>query len=90
MVIHSLFAIHSKIEMIPDRHKMEWEIRTLREAIAQDWARLAANNLTLEQRRALRDHLDMSITALREMVSRNRLASQTAKIRGRSARYRSG
>jgi hypothetical protein len=40
---------------------------------------LASNNLTTDQRKAIREHLGMNIAALRDLVTRNRLASRTAK-----------
>ena len=46
----------------------DFEIRTIREAISQDWRTLALNNLTGEQRKAVRDHLDMNICALRDLI----------------------
>jgi len=59
----------------------DFEIRMTREAISQDWSALASNNLTAEQRRALRDHLDMNISALRDLVHRtNRKTEPTGLI----------
>jgi hypothetical protein len=46
----------------------DFEIRTIRDAISQDWRTLALNNLTGEQRKAVRDHLDMNICALRDLI----------------------
>jgi hypothetical protein len=46
----------------------EWKQNSVREAIAQDWSMLAMNNLTSEQRKAVRDHLGMNIAALRELT----------------------
>lgn len=49
-------------------HFDDFEIRLIREAISQDWSELASKNLTAEQRKAVRDHLDMNICALRDLV----------------------
>jgi hypothetical protein len=49
-----------------DEEKLRWEIESLREAIAGDWVALASRRtLDPDNRKAIRDHLDMSICALR-------------------------
>jgi Na+/phosphate symporter len=55
----------------PSRH--EWQIQTVREAISQDWIRLAQKNLTSEQRKAVREHLEMNVAALRELTQHNQV-----------------
>jgi hypothetical protein len=40
----------------------------VRAAISEDWIRLAEKNLTPHQRKAIREHLDMNIAELRELV----------------------
>lgn len=65
--------------MIDETHT-GWEISQVREAISCDWANLAVKELTSDQRRAIREHLEMNIAALRDLVTRNRLASRTARL----------
>jgi hypothetical protein len=62
-----------------DEARREWEIRIVREAIARDWAWLASDNLSAEQRRAVREHLSVHITALRELAERHRLGLLSAR-----------
>jgi len=49
----------------------EWKIASVRAAISEDWIRLAERNLTTDQRRAVREHLDMNIAKLRDLVGRD-------------------
>ena len=63
----------------------DFQLRTIREAISQDWMTLASNNISAEQRKAVREHLEMNVSALRDLVQRSRLAKQSAKLRGVSA-----
>ena len=65
--------------MIDETHT-GWEISQVREAISCDWANLAVKELTSDQRRAIREHLEMNIAALRDLVTRDRLASRTARL----------
>jgi hypothetical protein len=51
----------------------EWQVQTVREAISQDWIRLATKNLTSEQRKAVRDHLEMNVAALRELTKHSQV-----------------
>ena len=57
------------------------EIETIRQAISEDWRALASGELTGEQRRARREHLEMNVDALRNLVQRSRLAKKAAKLR---------
>ena len=57
-----------------DLSRHEWQIQTVREAISQDWIRLATKNLTPEQRKAVREHLEMNVAALRELIQRNQVS----------------
>jgi hypothetical protein len=66
------------LALMADEARSDWEIRIVREAISDDWASLASKKLNAEQRRSLRDHLSLHITALRELAERRRLALQTA------------
>ena len=68
----------AKLTQIDDSAKAddlshEWQIQTVREAISQDWIRLATKNLTPQQRKAVREHLEMNVAALRELIQRNHL-----------------
>ena len=56
-----------------DETRREWELRVVREAIDRDWTELASGNLNTEQRRAVREHLSVHVTALRELAERHRL-----------------
>ena len=62
-------------EMHPD----ESELQKIREAISEDWNALASGKLTAEQRKARREHLEMNVCALIDLVERSRLAKQRAK-----------
>jgi hypothetical protein len=61
-----------------DEARRDWEFRIVRDAISDDWASLASKKLNAEQRRAVRDHLSLHITALRELAERHRLGLQNA------------
>ena len=61
-----------------DRARTDWEIQIVREAISRDWAELASSNLSTDQRRAMREHLSVHVTALRQLVERHPLAFQSA------------
>lgn len=58
----------------------EWKIQEVREAISQDWNQLASKNLTREQRRALREHLEMNLATLRHLIERNQLAKSRTEV----------
>jgi hypothetical protein len=68
---------------MPEMRFDDFEIQTIREAISQDWSTLASKNLSAEQRRAVREHLEMNVSALRDLVERNRIAKQKARLRHR-------
>lgn len=59
----------------------DWKIGVIREAIAQDWGKLANKKLTPDQRKAIREHLDMNTAELRDLVARNRNARVRQKLR---------
>jgi hypothetical protein len=65
-----------KAEMDSD----EFEIQAIRASIDQDWSELASGKLTAEQRKARREHLEMNVDALRDLVQRSQLAKQRAKL----------
>ena len=59
----------------------EGKIRSVREAISQDWSKLAEKNLTSGQRKAIREHLDIRVTELQNLVGRDRGAKLRNKLR---------
>ena len=61
--------------------RTQWELKSLRDAIARDWADLANTNSSAERRRAVRDHLAVSVSALRDLASRHEVALQTARVK---------
>ena len=63
-----------------DEEKLSWYVDEVREAIRLDWANLASKNLTPDKRKAIREHLQMCNSALRDLVERNRSASQQSKL----------
>lgn len=62
---------------------LEWQLHHVRDAIASDWDALASHALTSEQRRSLREHLNMNLAALRELKVRKRIASHSERIQRR-------
>ena len=64
-----------------DARLHDWKINSIREAIAQDWSKLADKNLTPDQRKAIREHLDINTAELRDLVGRNREARLRNKMR---------
>ena len=58
----------------------EEKIRSAREAISQDWSKLAEKNLTSGERKAIREHLDIRSTELQALVGRNRTAKLLNKL----------
>jgi len=64
-----------------DEARIECELSNVREAIRRDWASLASNELTSDQRKAIRQDLEMNIAALHDLLMRKRLAAETAKLR---------
>ena len=55
-----------------EESRKDWEIRVIRDAISRDWADLAANELSAEQRRAIREHLAVHVSAFRDVAMRRR------------------
>ena len=68
---------------MPEMRFDDFEIKTIREAISQDWSTLASRNSSAEQRKAVREHLEMNVRALRDLVERNRIAKQKARLQHR-------
>jgi hypothetical protein len=63
-----------------EEQNLEWKINNIRESISLDWKNLATRNLTADQRKAIREHLNMCNSALKDLVERNRAASQKSKL----------
>jgi hypothetical protein len=54
-----------------DEETLKWEIATLRAAISADWVALASRKTSdPETRKAVRDHLDLCTSALREATEK--------------------
>jgi hypothetical protein len=66
--------------MMTDEERVRWEIAAVRYAISLGWANLASKNLPPEKRKAISQHLEMCTSALRDLVERNRSASQKSKL----------
>jgi Na+/phosphate symporter len=63
-----------------DEEKLSWYVDEVREAIRLDWANLASKNLTADKRKAIREHLQMCNSALKDLIERNRSASERSKL----------
>jgi len=59
----------------------EGKIRSVREAISQDWSKLAEKNPTSGQRKAIRERLDRRVPEMQNLVGRNRSAKVRNKLR---------
>lgn len=59
----------------------EGKIRSVREAISQDWSKLAEKNLTSGRRKAIRERLDRRVPEMQNLVGRNRGAKVHNKLR---------
>ena len=51
-----------------DDETVAWKIKVTRNAIASDWAELAAKRLSFEQRKSIRERLQKNTKALRQIV----------------------
>ena len=63
-----------------DEEKLKGYIDEVREAICLDWKNLTTKNLTADQRKAIREHLNICNSTLKDLVERNRAASQKTKL----------
>ena len=63
-----------------DEERNDWEIKSVRESIDLDWARLASKDLSSDDRKAVKEHLLIYVSTLQDLVARNRSASQKWKI----------
>jgi hypothetical protein len=66
--------------MTTDEKEIAWKIGAIRDAISLDWQTLASRNLASEQRKAFREHLAMNVSALHDLVERNRSALKKSKL----------
>jgi hypothetical protein len=62
--------------MSTDEQKLTWKINNVRESISLDWKNLATKNLTADQRKAIKEHLNICNSTLRDLVERSRSALQ--------------
>ena len=63
-----------------DEEELGWKIDTVRESIRLDWENLASKSLIPDKRKAIREHLEICTSALKDLVERNRSASQKSKL----------
>ena len=75
--------------MSTDEQELTWKINNVRESISLDWKNLATKNLTVDQRKAIREHLNICNSTLRDLVERNRAASQKSKLENHLRLWRS-
>lgn len=66
--------------MAPRESSLDWHLHHVRDAIASDWDALASDSLTAEQRRSVREHLNMNLAALRELKVRKRIALYSERM----------
>ena len=66
--------------MSTNEQELRWKIDNVRESIGLDWKNLATKNLTADQRKAIREHLNICNSTLKDLVERNRAASEKAKL----------
>jgi hypothetical protein len=67
-----------------DDETVGWKIKITQNAIAYDWAELAAKGLSFEQRKPIRERLQMNTKALRQLVGPSWSASHPVNPRARS------
>lgn len=75
--------------MSADEQELTWKIDNVRESIGLDWKNLATRNLTADQRKAIREHLNICNSALKDLVERNQTASQKSKLENYQRIWRS-
>jgi hypothetical protein len=76
--------------MSTDEQELTWKINNVRESISLDWKHLATKNLTADQRKAIREHLNICHSTLKDLVERSRSASQKSKLENHQRLRRSG
>ena len=75
--------------MSSDKQELEWKMNRVREEISLDWKNLATKNLIADQRKAIREHLNICNSILKDLVERSRAASQKSKLENRQRLRRS-
>ena len=66
--------------MSTDEQELRWKIDNVRESISLDWKNLATKNLTADRRKAIREHINICNSTLKDLVERSRSASQNSKL----------
>ena len=69
---------------VTDQESLEWKIKTLRNAIAHNWAVLATEGLSSEQRKATRENLQTKIKNLRQIVGQRPSVSERANLEAKT------
>ena len=64
-------AVISEGVTMTDQSTIDWKIALVREDIGRDWAELASKDLNFEQRKVIREHLQMNIASLRQLVEQS-------------------
>jgi hypothetical protein len=75
--------------MSTDEQELTWKINNFQEAISLDWKTLATKNLIADRRKAIREHLNIcnsTLNDLKDLVERNRSASQKSKLENHQRR----
>ena len=67
-----------KSETMADEEKLRCDIDTLRESIRSDLANLAAKHLTADKRKALREHLELCNSTLKDLLERLDMLSKSS------------
>jgi hypothetical protein len=70
--------------MSNDEQDLTWKINNIREEISLDLKKLASKDLPAEQRKAIREHLQIcnsSLKILKDLVERSRDASHASHLR---------
>jgi len=63
-----------------DANKVDWEIGQLRKEIGDDWAQLASKNLPADKRVVFREHLQMTVRELQDLVARHQTNVQKLRL----------
>ena len=69
---------------VTDQESLEWKIKTLRNAIAHNWAVLATEGLSSQQRKATRENLQTKIKNLRQIVGQRPSVSEPANLEAKT------
>src|SRR5450759_3829796 len=72
--------------MSTDKQELTWKLNNVRESISLDWKNLATKNLTADQRKAIRERLEICNSTLKDLVLRPVLCHFLLATRSQSAR----